>query len=96
MLYYFLSNESSIGSVVAQWAKQVKERVDDYSLGYELREKLRNTEADQDMGLFVASCFDFQEITRAHFRGDIRNKMGRQALEVATIYGSCIIISEII
>ena len=95
LLCHFLSNESDSGSAAVVWASLIKERLEDYSIESELRYKLKDTSAKEGRALFVASCFDLQEIARirANFGENIVNTQGRTPLEIAVKYGSCDVVS---
>ena len=95
LLYHFLSNESDSGSAIAVWASLIKERLYDYSIEMELRDKFKDTSAKEGRALFVASCFDLQEIARirANFGDNIVNTQSRTSLEIAVKYGSCDVVS---
>ena len=95
LLCHFLSNESDSGSAIAVWASLIKERLYDYSIEMELRDKFKDTSAKEGRALFVASCFDFQEIARirANFGDNIVNTQSRTSLEIAVKYGSCDVVS---
>ena len=95
LLCHFLSNESDSGSAADVWASLIKERLEDYSIESELRDKLEDTSAKEGRALFVASCFDLQEIARiwANFGDNIVNTQGRTPLEIAVKYGSCDVVS---
>ncbi|KAH7310162.1 hypothetical protein BKA65DRAFT_559174 [Rhexocercosporidium sp. MPI-PUGE-AT-0058] len=98
MLYHFFSTESDTGSAFMAWAVRLKKYFQEYSIRWELRQKLLDTEANQDGALFIASCFDFQEFASlpALCQEGARNKRSKKALEVAAAYGNCRFISEII
>ena len=91
LLCHFLSNESDPGSAVLVWANLIKESLSDYSIEWKLLQRLKDTNAEESRALFIASCFDLQEIERirANFGDNILNTQGRTPLEVAVIYGSC-------
>ena len=95
LLCHFLSNESDSGSAIAVWASLIKERLYDYSIESELRDKFKDTSAKEGRALFVASCFDLQEIARirANFGDNIVNTQSRTPLEIAVKYGSCDVVS---
>ena len=95
LLYHFLSDESDSGSAVAVWASLIKEWLDDFSIEWELCNKLKDTSAKEGRALFVASCFDLQEIARirANFGDNIVNTQGWTPLETAVKYGSCDVVS---
>ena len=64
LLCHFLSNESDPESAVLVWANLIKESLDDYSIEWELRQRLKDTSAEESRALFIASCSDLQEIER--------------------------------
>ena len=95
LLYHFLFDESDSGSAVAVWASLIKEWLDDFSIEWELCNKLKDTSAKEGRALFVASCFDLEEIARirANFGDNIVNTQGWTPLETAVKYGSCDVVS---
>ena len=95
LLCHFLSNESDSGSAISVWASLLKERLYDYSIEMELWDKFKDTSAKEGRALFVASCFDLQEIARirANFGDNIVNTQSRTSFEIAVKYGSCDVVS---
>ncbi|KAH6662692.1 hypothetical protein B0J14DRAFT_685218 [Halenospora varia] len=65
LLYHFLSNDSDPRSAVIVWASRIKERFNDYSIKLDLTRRLQDTEAYSSQSLFIACCFDLQEVMRA-------------------------------
>ncbi|PVH75975.1 ankyrin [Cadophora sp. DSE1049] len=98
LLFHFLSNELDARSPVLTWAARVKNELDDYSIAWDLRERLQDTEADRDRTLFIACCFDLQEaaILAIHIEDSVRNSRNRGPLEAAAIHGNCDVISRLI
>ena len=98
LLFHFLSNESDPRSPVVAWAVRVEKALHNYSIAWDLRERLEDTKANRDRALFIASCFNLQEAASipTHAGGYIQNSRSRGLLEVAATHGSCDVISELI
>ncbi len=100
LLYHFRPSKSGTRSAIVAWATRVEQYLNDdvrFFSTDEMRNKLQETEAVEGKALFIASCFDFQELTsiRAHFHDEIKNKNNKKAVKVAMEYGSIGFISEI-
>ena len=94
-LCHFLSNESDPRSAVVVWTNSIKKWFDEFSIEWELRRRLKDIDAKEGRALFIASCFDLQEIIEipAKFSNKMLNTQGRTLLEVAITHGSCDVIS---
>lgn len=68
LLCRFLSDESNPGSAIVIWASLIKKHF--YSIEglgrieWDLEKRLKETVSKKGTALFIASCFDLQEITR--------------------------------
>ncbi|KAH6670150.1 hypothetical protein B0J14DRAFT_517196 [Halenospora varia] len=95
LLCYFLSNDSDPRSAVVVWASRIREQFNDYSIEWDLRKRLQDTEAHNSQSLFIACCFDLQEGVRAQTTSVKYpvNSQHQTALYVAVNYGSCEVIS---
>ncbi|KAH6665987.1 hypothetical protein B0J14DRAFT_678599 [Halenospora varia] len=80
------------------WASRIKERFNDYSIKWDLRRRLEDTEAYNSQSLFIACCFDLQEIVRAQTNSAKYpvNSQGQTALCVAVNHRSYEVISILI
>ncbi|KAH8653142.1 hypothetical protein BGZ60DRAFT_533332 [Tricladium varicosporioides] len=98
LLCHFLSNDSDPRSAVIAWASRVKEQLHDYSVGWDLRRRLQDSEAHNSQSLFIACCFDLPEIVRLQMNvvNSLVNVRGKAALYIAVQYTSCKVISILI
>lgn len=98
LLCHFISNDSNQRLAVVVWASRIKERLNDYSIDWNLTQKLGDIEAHHSQRLFIACCFDLQEFVREEtdFTKYPVNIRGQTALHVAVNHGSCKVISILI
>jgi predicted nucleic acid-binding protein len=81
-------------SALSTWLSEVKNPVEDFSIGYNLETKLEDCRAGSASALFVAASFDLSEITEMLYRNNKnwprnKNESNKCLLEVCAWHGSC-------